>query len=890
MKRIAAVITLMLILSRCFIVETSAEGFVRDMTPARSKIISVVYDNSTSMIKDDGRDGYYSTRWIEADYAVKALASMMNEGDIFRLYIMGDNQSEGKKLNKMEISRDGRMRAGKSQEVETIESWMKDMDHINATWFSGVEYARADFSETDCAEKDCWIVILTDGQFTHPVKLDEEKLRSSFDQLTNEKKVSLAYIPIGGNGAIDINSDPQNGIIVPDEKEDITKQITEVANIIYQRVQMGEGISSKYMSIEDGKIIIKPNIPLEKTIVFVQYRGDALLYSDYERQVAADKTVSMDIVASEESVENPRYMNLVSENAFSGRTDKPKWRTKENLEEAKVKYRPLKGVILTWAGNLDQFNTVSIEDNGEEQKISIPVNKGQKLTSEVYYQPAVNVSFEYWQNGKNVEHAEECLFQKGEMQYEEYCIQEGDLAVELKFVDSKGKTLTNSDSELLYLENFKVTLYPDNEEGNKIEFWPTDNKYCYKGQVEQGSYEMVITTSWHQELKQHINVQEKQKELKVSCSAPDRIMIDDLTGEGSKIKVTVKEDGLIPDEDTLKRIIVTCDSENSALQIEELGREENGTWVFRVGLKDPEGYQISGNGKFNIKAVRSYDHGKPKEDSAVLTRSLGSGPHVLSAEAQSTQPVDALHMLGKDMTVQYVYRCDEKVLTEDSRENLKVSLIMPSDGDFGDLITLGDKDFNLYLKKSLKWYGIDQEYIKGTIHVSYHIYGSDLGEDFEVQIPFKPVPRGIKNMVTIVMVIVILWLLLIIAKLFTPWHIKKMKPYLRAEKGRRDFNLDFKRLGNLFVPWCRTASMTRRASNVAEPYLPDIKIKIRNNLEGDGWVICNYEECVDGDKFRIGDSAISDSAISEDNHIFSSDKKFFVISKDGKKQELRFKN
>ena len=88
MKRICALLVTTMILANCTVLRTYASGISRDSVDAsKPKIISVIFDDSGSMINEGG---IFTTRWVDADYATKAMASMMNEGDELRLYVMGD--------------------------------------------------------------------------------------------------------------------------------------------------------------------------------------------------------------------------------------------------------------------------------------------------------------------------------------------------------------------------------------------------------------------------------------------------------------------------------------------------------------------------------------------------------------------------------------------------------------------------------------------------------------------------------------------------------------------------------------------------------------------------------------------------------------------------------
>ena len=140
----------------------------------KKKVISVIFDNSTSMCRNDEEPKEYTPRWVEADYALKALAAMMNEGDELNIYFIKDDTGKSKKIN-----------IGKNLEtvIEQIDNYMKNMTLYDGTPFDNVEKAADDLKdrqkkdEKKGEDNDYWIVILTDGYFT---KIENNKLTTIF--------------------------------------------------------------------------------------------------------------------------------------------------------------------------------------------------------------------------------------------------------------------------------------------------------------------------------------------------------------------------------------------------------------------------------------------------------------------------------------------------------------------------------------------------------------------------------------------------------------------------------------------------------------------------------------------------------------------------------------
>lgn len=145
-------------------VNDAGQGIVQlTSEKGQPKVISVVYDNSSSMVKKDRADDHV-TRWIEADYTVKALAAMMDTGDILQLYIMSGYRED---VKTREMSTPGETKIGeeKWKAVKEVENYFEKMKLCYYTYYQGVTEAAGDMKPYLEEGKDCWIVILTDGFF-----------------------------------------------------------------------------------------------------------------------------------------------------------------------------------------------------------------------------------------------------------------------------------------------------------------------------------------------------------------------------------------------------------------------------------------------------------------------------------------------------------------------------------------------------------------------------------------------------------------------------------------------------------------------------------------------------------------------------------------------------
>jgi hypothetical protein len=227
------------------------------ITNYRSKAIHVVYDDSGSMIKDDG---VYLDRWGQAKYAMEVFAAMLEENDTMRVYYMSDYDIlEGGNVNaapKVTILGTDPASTRVSQIHETV-------TYSANTPFDAVLKAYEDLSNEEAEEK--WLVVLTDGEFNMLYGEDNYNIdaNSFYSQFTTESEVNIMHFAMGDKAAT-ISADPSRNIFCEQSKNDneILGKLTQISNQIFNRNILRFDNAERYEFSFD--------IPMMELLVFAQ--------------------------------------------------------------------------------------------------------------------------------------------------------------------------------------------------------------------------------------------------------------------------------------------------------------------------------------------------------------------------------------------------------------------------------------------------------------------------------------------------------------------------------------------------------------------------------------------------------------------------------------------
>ncbi len=851
-----------------------AAGLSRLDETEKEKIICVVYDNSSSMFQDDDPPKEYTDRWVQADYAMKALALMMNSGDTLRPYIMGDYKTEGRNtagISSIQIKADSKVT------LNELEKKMNAMKFTEMTYFEGVEEAAEDLKKSQTKNKDCWIIILTDGVFTSPEKMKDGKdsLVEELEKITADNaNVSIGYVPIGKN-AISLEGDRKKRIYTA-EGGSIMEQVTRMINLIYGRVQLDESTKEDYVQQGDeaGRLNVRMDVPVEKMIVLLQDAGETGNYVDLEEGL--EEKLNKRITAVDPTVTDAFVK--ASDIAFSGRSSVPGIeKGVKSHESAKIQYSILRGLIYNFTGNSEQNMDM------EDQYVSIEVGRDAYDTVDVYYQPAVLVEMDYYQNGEKIEHGEGCTAALGGEETEK-CIREGEMTIQLYMTDSSGTPIEKQDSPLLYENNFVVEMR--SQDGTLIDQQELGG-YRYQFQVEEGTYTLNITTAWNEVYAKQIEVQEPIRPLELERVSPDRVWIDQKEGDGSVLSVQIREGGEILGSAAAKNTEVECRVKDEDFIAERMGYQGDGIWKFRILLKDYEQHQIADSIECDITAVRKYQSGtkevtgEPKD--ATISLQVVSGDFELSIEPKEKELLHPFRriFLGEKLPLKYL--CDGEELTEKQKKEGLVIQDFQIEPEYMNKYLGIDRNNNLQLKGGWIWLFSIPEEIEVSMSGQYERYNTLKSFTIACAFSVKDVPLFVKIIIYIVIGLVIFWIAAYLCKKkFSRFYIGSIEAKLSGTRGGVPRDVKVKRLRQSLIPPCRTARLVfKESAGIGDPYIKSFNLKFMRNPGGDGWKIVNYGDFADSKRYRIGKSPVT-----EKNRIFSKKVPFFVLDKDGNEKKL----
>jgi len=827
------------------------------------------------MFKDDEGAKDYTDRWVQADYAVRTLALMMNQGDILRPYIMGDYKNgTGGFVSDNTVN----ITESKEATLEALEAVMNRMKFTKMTYFQGVEAAVNSLKAREYSGKDCWIIILTDGEFNKPDKIESgEALKEKLMGITAENpKISIAYVPIGN---CDIRFEEDRGKrLYTAEGSNILEQVTQVVNLIYARVQLDESTKQSYIqqSDSDGKLYVSMDIPIEKMIVLLQDSEKATEYAAIED--LEEKLRQKIVKESPTATEAFRFGGEIS---FTGRKTIPEEDEKGKIpgySTDRIMYSILRGLIYDFRGN----GNYSMDMQNEY--VSIDVTSDAYEAVDVYYQPAIFVQADYYQDGELVEHGDSCLAASDSSDSEK-CIRAGELTVELYMTDSKGNRIANQDSALLYGDSFEVELCA--EGGRSVPVQVLDN-YRYRFEVEEGNYTLNVRTSWNESYMKNLEIQEPILPLSLELVDGDKIWIDQPEGEGSVFAVRIWEGEEIVPPPSAEKMEITCTIQDTDFCLKPLGYKGNGIWEYRITLADYEQHQIADSIQCYVKAMRPYDSGTAKpvevfaEESYLLD--IVSDPFELSVTAQSDNLSHWVTRLiwGEDIPV--TYACDGMELTaKQKEEGLTISDFRIEPYSMQKYFKL-DKEGNLHLKGGI-YELFSNRYRPGeigvTMAVAYERYNTVENIVYEHTFLVDYIPGWAKFCVFVLIGGMLLWVLLCIVKRKTKYAIKRAQVNFVLPSGGVPSKVLLRRKWNILIPFCKTAHLVfKEARGIGEPTVRGFDMVIMNDFGGKGWRIVNY-----GD-FARKEYQIDGRAINKDNCTFSRNKAFSVQDRRGRRRVM----
>lgn len=635
-------------------------------TSKLQKVIAVVLDDSGSMVRDGTRKEDYTTRWVEADYAVRALAAMMDSDDILRVYPLNAGRYFSVTIGKNDIKTE-------------LFSELDSVKYSGGTKFSQVKEAAEYLNSVQ--NRECYLVVITDGNFQNDdgSNMSQTELDEAFAEILTPA-IKTHYIQIGGLNSKSIL--PTNsGISIHYEAfPKITKQITDVINEIYHRVAMEDKDKESLITyLSEGDLTVGFNIPIKSATIFLQGNADW----------------------ANAQYSTPRYATESTEISRKPRDTLRLWDELGPDHREWIKTIELSGLVIN----------CSATDGGLMESVTVSGVLGlDKDSIQVYYQPAVEqqvtitqrdgISFIYGR-------LDPPLFVEGPI----------DIAIDYQSMD--GKALDLNVASMLKSESTAVEVNGRLFSGTRQE----DGRYVYSGVLsaaDVGSSIVISNAIGLNEGKRLIpleEIYEPNMSLALELAQDSIELILDDTGSTVLSVVVSNEAAGVPPE-WKPGMEVHCTSEH-LIADEDSFIYEDGVVRIPIALKDVEEHQIAPTERFTVNVSIPYsDSIRPPElvERTFPTVLMTSEPHELSVELENTS-VELIYVATLGKTFSITYNCDGKPLSEKQMQDAVLSLTL-QDADLDNLVTLENREICLK-SNTLQWLNIRNGEYEAELTFSY---------------------------------------------------------------------------------------------------------------------------------------------------------------------------
>lgn len=721
MKRNIKLFLICILITALLMTSGFAQSTANSRTTGKTqKVIAVVLDDSGSMVRDSKKKEDYTTRWVEADYSVRALAAMMDTGDILRVYPLNAGRYFSVTIGENDIETD-------------LFSQLDSIEYSGGTQFSQVKEAAEYLKSVQSGE--CYLVVITDGNFQNDN--DKDMLQDELDEAFAEiltPAIKTHYIQIGSLGSKSLL--PRNSVISVhyEASPKITRQITDVINEIYHRVAMEDEDKETLITyLSEGDLTVGFNIPVQSATIFLQGNAD-WANAQYSAPLYASESTEI----SRKSRESLKLWNDLG-------SDRREW----------IKTSELSGLVIN----------CSAPDGGLMESVTVSGVLGLDRDSiQVYYQPAVEQQVTITQH-------DGISFVYG--QVDPPLFVEGPIDISIDYQNMDGKALNLNAASMLKTGSTTVEVNGRLFIGTRQE----DGRYVYSGilsAADVGSSIVVSNAIGLNEGKRFIpleEIHEPNMALALELTQnPTELILDD-TGS-TVLSVTINNEAAGAPPEWNSDMKVDCISEHFNADVDSLIYED-GVIQIPLILKNVEEHQIDPTERFTVKVSVPYSDGiRPP---ALVERffpavMVTSEPHELSAEPENTfAKLIYVAALGKTFPV--TYSCDGELLSEEQLQDAVLSLTL-QDADLDKLVTLENGSI-CFKPRTLQWLSIRNEEYEAELTFSYTKWNQPTQISVPITLSLSPITGWhIFGLIVIVIVLIALFVFLI---WFGFWYFKWTK-------------------------------------------------------------------------------------------------------------------
>ena len=243
---LVAVITLLTV--SVMAVSVSAESlYIR-------KIVSVVYDDSTSM---------KASKWSNANYAMQSFCGMLNSEDqLYITYMSRSNKDEEQPPERVDLSSGG---------IQNSVNKIKNHSEKDKTPFNAVEIAFNKLASINDPNPNTqyWLVVITDGSFNdyseEPYDEQKEILNKKFSEyagetMPNGTNPQITFLSIGED-VVSPDEAKEKGIFTyhAETAQDINNKMSDMADKVSGRTRLAK---DSIVMTDSRTVEVKSSIPL----------------------------------------------------------------------------------------------------------------------------------------------------------------------------------------------------------------------------------------------------------------------------------------------------------------------------------------------------------------------------------------------------------------------------------------------------------------------------------------------------------------------------------------------------------------------------------------------------------------------------------------------------
>lgn len=607
-------------------------------------LIYVAYDDSGSMLKSNGQ---MVDRWCQAKYALEVFSTMMLDHDQMKVFPL--NRPEQFFEVSGELSAEERLR--------TISGYQ--VIYGANTPFQTVEGAYQELAARESG-KQKWLLVLTDGTFTDGYEAERVNQRFREYAESGVKVIYLRILDLPDGQTLDqsqmIYEEPEIGLYsyTAEKSGDILSSLIRISNIIFKRQALSE---YQMLAVEDGKLIVALDAPVEQLIVFAQGEEIAI----------GNLTGEGTDLSAESSIQISRPEIVMNDTLANAGIPLEQVKTADNLGCIVASYRDTVIPKGTYAFALSQTN--------------VDINN-----LEVYCKLAVDVKAELEQNGTIVENG-------SWMAADEY-------QVKVSLLDPTTRETLNS--VLLDPVSYHYRMLNVTKSGEENE--TTASGQLFSGAAKEGT----LTVSGHVQVRDvsyeisplQVTVEPWLNPIEISCEVPEGGFNAECLNDGQQwISVSVTQEGVPLDEESWENLELTV-IEDTELDFRIEKGDAVSSWKIFPGFTDSldaeklKAYSITVSAVLNKNNQRQ-EAQKPVSfslymDVPVLAVDVVEVPEYrldqMPEETETGQPIVArLQLDGRTLTPEeWANTIVDATLT--GREDLRAGLVRKDEASTGEVL------------------------------------------------------------------------------------------------------------------------------------------------------------------------------------------------------------